>query len=95
MKKKILVACGTGIATSTAVNSKVQRALDENGYKGKYEINQIKVTDAARLSKDYDLLISTTQEPPNLECEYMSAVPFLTGMKMNESIERLLEVMKK
>lgn len=91
--KKILVACGSGIATSTAVNNKIKNALDDNGYRGKYELKQIKINDASRLSKDYDLLIATTQEPPNLQCEYMSAVPFLTGVNMSKSVERLLEVM--
>lgn len=33
--KKILVACGSGIATSTAVNNKVKDLLNKNGYKGK------------------------------------------------------------
>jgi len=92
--KKILVACGSGIATSTAVNNKIKNALDENGYKGKYQLNQIKVTDAVRLSKDYNLLISTTQEPAGLQCEFMSAVPFLTGVNTESSIKRLLEIME-
>jgi PTS system galactitol-specific IIB component len=93
--KKILVACGSGIATSTAVNSKVKKALDDNGYNGEYQIKQIKVGDAARLSKSYDLLISTTQKPANLECEYMSAVPFLTGVKKEQAIDKILEIMEK
>lgn len=93
--KKILVACGSGIATSTAVNNKIKDVLNSNGYKGKYEIKQIKVTDAAMLSSGYDLLISTTQAPPKLECEFLSAVPFLTGMNLQPTVDRLLEIMKK
>lgn len=93
--KKILVACGSGIATSTAVNNKIKTALDENGYKGKYVLNQIKVSEAPRLSKDHDLLISTTQAPAGLDCEYISGVPFLTGVGVQKTIERLLEFMKK
>lgn len=92
--KKILVACGSGIATSTAVNNKIKNVLDSNGYKGNYEIKQIKVTEAPALSKDYDLLISTTQAPPKLECEFLSAVPFLTGVKLQPVTDRLLGIME-
>ncbi|TLQ39069.1 PTS galactitol transporter subunit IIB [Ruoffia tabacinasalis] len=93
--KKILVACGSGIATSTAVNNKIKNILDSNGYKGEYEINQIKVTEAPRLSPKYDFLISTTQEPAGLECEYVSAVPFLTGVNIQKATDEILELMKK
>lgn len=92
--KKILVACGSGIATSTMVNNKIKNALDSNGFKGKYDLNQIKITEAARLSKTHDLLISTTQAPANLECEYISGVPFLTGVGLDKTIEKLLDFMK-
>ncbi|WP_258008091.1 PTS sugar transporter subunit IIB, partial [Tetragenococcus halophilus] len=93
--KKILVACGSGIATSTAVNKKIKDVLDGNGYKGEYEIKQIKVTEAPALSENYDLLISTTQAPPKLKCEFMSAVPFLTGVNLQPVTDKLLEIMEK
>ncbi|WP_270364345.1 hypothetical protein [Enterococcus malodoratus] len=41
--KNILLACGSGIATSTAVNGKISKVLDDNGYKGKYKITQCKI----------------------------------------------------
>ena len=34
--KKIVLACGSGIATSTAVANKVSTFLDENGMAGTY-----------------------------------------------------------
>lgn len=93
--KKILVACGSGIATSTAVNNKIKNALDDNGFKGKYMLKQIKINEALGLSKDFDLLISTTQEPAGIQCEYMSGVPFLTGVGMSKTVDNLIEFMKK
>ena len=38
--KKIVVACGSGVATSTAVNSKIKDLLDSNGLAGTYHIVQ-------------------------------------------------------
>ena len=36
--KKIVLACGSGVATSTAVAKKVSDLLNANGYEGQYEI---------------------------------------------------------
>ena len=38
--KKIVVACGSGIATSTAVEAKVKDLLDNNGLSGQYTITR-------------------------------------------------------
>ena len=37
-KKRILIACGSGIVTSTIARKKVESLLDAHGYKGRYEI---------------------------------------------------------
>ena len=38
--KRIIIACGSGVATSTVANQKVSAYLDEHGYSGKYQIEQ-------------------------------------------------------
>ena len=35
--KRILLVCGSGICTSTAVNQKVTKALEERGLKGQFQ----------------------------------------------------------
>ena len=49
--KKILLSCGSGIATSTVVNNKVSKILDEKGFKGKYQITQCSIADAVKKSE--------------------------------------------
>ena len=44
--KKIVLACGSGIATSTAVAQKVSALLNDNGYEGQYEIVQCAISEA-------------------------------------------------
>ena len=34
--KEIVIACGSGIATSTAVAAKIAELLDSNGFNGQY-----------------------------------------------------------
>lgn len=93
--KKILVACGSGIVTSTTVLTKLKALLDNNGFSGQYRINQIKVTEAAGKSDSADFLIATTVKPENLKCEFVSGIPFLTGMNLKETEDKIIELMKK
>lgn len=93
--KNILLACGSGIVTSTAVRTKIEKILDDNGYKGKYKITQCKVSEAPAKSSSYDFLIATTMAPQNLQCPYVPGVSFLTGINTQPSIDMILELMEK
>ena len=93
--KKILLACGSGIATSTAVNGKVSALLDENGYKGQYEIVQCKISEVMGKAANFDFLVATTMAPAGLPIPFVSGIPFLTGMGLDAAKQQVLELMKK
>ena len=93
--KKILVACGAGIATSTAVITKIKNLLDQNGYENQYTIKQCKISETPSLSDNADFLIATTAKPSNLNCDFISGVPFLTGMGKETTEKEILDLMKK
>ena len=61
--KKIVVACGSGIATSTAVEAKVKDLLDNNGLSGQYTITKCAIGEAPSQCADADLLVATTAAP--------------------------------
>ena len=61
--KKIVLACGSGVATSTAVAKKVSDLLNANGYEGQYEIVQCAISEAAANCEGADMLVAT---PPAL-----------------------------
>lgn len=92
--KNILLACGSGIATSTAVNAKVSKILDDKGYKGKYKITQCKISEATTKSGSYDFLIATTMAPKELSCPFVPGVCFLTGVNMQKSIDMIVDLME-
>lgn len=52
--KRIIIACGSGVATSTVANQKVSAYLDEHGYSGKYQIEQCQVSELAEKGKSAD-----------------------------------------
>ena len=93
--KTIILSCGSGVATSTAVAKKISDLLDANGYKGAYSIVQCTIGEARRRSATADLLVATTAEPAGLECPYVNGVPFLTGMGRPAAEQQILEILKK
>ena len=44
--KEIVIACGSGIATSTAVAAKIAELLDSNGFNGQYHLQQCSIAEA-------------------------------------------------
>lgn len=92
--KKILLACGSGICTSTAARVKVEKILIENGYKGQYKVAQCKISEVASKSSDYDFVIATTMEPKGVKCPFISGICFLTGIGVDNITKTILELMK-
>lgn len=92
--KSILLACGSGICTSTAVNAKISKILDDNGYANKYKITQCKIAEAAAMSVNYDFLIATTMAPTELKIPYVNGICFLTDMNTEGPIQQILDLME-
>ena len=90
--KKIVVACGSGIATSTAVEAKVKDLLDNNG---QYTITKCAIGEAPSQCADADLLVATTAAPAGISCPYVSGVPFLTTIGKAAAEQQILDVFKK
>ena len=93
--KKILLACGSGICTSTAVHKKVEEMLISKGYAGQFEITQCKVSEAPSKSPNFDFLIATTMAPAGLQCPYVNGIPYLTGVGTAAAEEQILALMAK
>ena len=92
-KKRIMFACGSGICTSTAVRKKVEAMLDENGFKGQYEITQFKISECPAQSVNYDFLVATTMAPNGLKCPYVNGIPYLIGRGTDVPNKAILELM--
>lgn len=77
--KKILLACSTGVATSTIVINRLNQAMESRGLKGQYMITQCKTGEVAAKQDDYDFVVATAQLPP-LKIDVINGVPLLTGI---------------
>ena len=92
--KKIVLACGAGVATSAVVAQKISALLDANGYADSYEIVQCPVGEAKDTCADADLLIATTVAPEGITCPYVNGFPFLTGIGRPAAEQEVLEALK-
>ena len=81
--KKLLIMCGSGIATSTIVTSKVKDWLKANGYSDSVQVFQSKVAEEVNRIDDYDVVISTTVVPDSIKDKVIMGLPLLTGMGLD------------
>jgi len=90
--KKVLVICGTGIATSTVIMNKLKEFFAEKQMQ--VQLDQSKVSDILSVGNDYDLIVSTTIVPPTIKTKVVNAIPLLTGVGKEKVFNDILEVLK-
>lgn len=83
--KRILLCCGTGVATSTVVNKKLEEELKRRGFGGQFEISQCKAVEVPSKSPNFDLCVSTIPNSYQCSCPIVIA----TGLIMNRGSEAI------
>ena len=91
--KRILVACGTAIATSTVVAKGIEEALKERGIQ--VITRQCKAAEVRSLVDDADLIVTTTPVPSDLGIPVIHTLAFLTGIGKEEVIEQIIREIQK
>ena len=95
MKKTILVACGTGIATSTVAAKKIKGILKDKGYD--VETVQCKALEAASKAKTLkpSFVVGTCDMPGTFDIPVLNGRCLLTGVGLDAFKEELVEQMEK
>lgn len=88
---KIVVACGTAIATSTHVAIKIKELLEERGMK--IHTIQCRVMEVPSLAPDADLVVATAQVPYDIDVPVVDGIPFLTGIGVKEVIDKIEKIL--
>jgi PTS system galactitol-specific IIB component len=89
--KKILVACGTAIATSTVVAKKLEEKLRARGLA--VSIDQCKASEVGSKAAGYDLIVSTTEVDDARGKPYLRTLSFLTGLGIEADIEKIAKLL--
>ena len=82
--KKLLIMCGTGVATATIVTNKVKEWLKEKGLTDQVKLYQSKVADEMNKIDNYDIVVSTTVVPDSIKDRVIMGLPLLTGIGTEE-----------
>lgn len=95
ISKKILVCCGTGIATSVQVANKLQRLLKDRGIDA--TMKECKAVDVPVQAQDFqpDAIVSTTVvKSPSADIKVYRGVAFLTGVGADKLADDIAEDLK-
>lgn len=84
---KVVVACGTAIATSTHVSMKLKELLEERGLQ--VHTIQCRVPEVPALAPDADLVVATAQVPYDINIPVVDGIPFLTGIGIKEVVDKI------
>lgn len=87
--KRILVACGNGIATSTVVASKIKDYADEHGYSIK--IDKTKLLEVRSKGDNYDLVVTTGNFDGVLNVPIVKGISLLTGIGQEETLVEIFD----
>jgi PTS system galactitol-specific IIB component len=92
--KRIIVACGSGVATSQTVASKIGSMLEDEGIQAEVEAVDIKSLDSVINTCDIYVSIVPT-EGLDIKVPTLSGIPFLTGMGIDEEFEKLKDIIRR
>jgi len=91
--KKILVACGTGIATSSVVAVKIREVCEKQGIPAL--VTPCKLTDVQSIVPDYDLLVTTGSfDISEMNVHVICGIPLLTGIGEETTLNEILNTLK-
>lgn len=93
MKTKIIVACGSGIATSRHVTMKIKDHLESRGYE--VLVDSCGISELKEKQSNFDILLSTSKISYKLEKPILNAVPILTGIGEEKVYDEIISVIEK
>lgn len=89
--KTIIVACGGGVATSQTVAVKLENLLKERGFGSKVNIEAININSLSTYINIADIYVSISQvREGGYDIPVFSGIPFLTGIGVNEELEKII-----
>ncbi|MCF6097507.1 PTS sugar transporter subunit IIB [Thermovorax subterraneus] len=91
-RKVVLVACGTGIATSTVVAERVKKIIDDNGINA--DVIQCKMSEVTSKESGADLLVTTSILPRSFSIPVVNAMGYLTGIGTENIDKEILKYLK-
>jgi len=91
MSKKVIVACGGAVATSTVAANKVQELCKANGID--MELCQCRISEIAS-NLPADLIVTTSKVKRDFGVPLITGMPFISGIGVEKTEAKILKVLK-
>ncbi|MDK6371094.1 PTS sugar transporter subunit IIB [Aerococcus urinae] len=100
MTKRLIVACGSGVATSTTIAEKIKNKFENDGVNCQVEAVDYKSIRNELPGADIYVYIAkpdpeVLDQAEELGVDVFPGIPFLTGMGMEDNYEKIVEATKK
>ncbi|OUO35601.1 PTS sugar transporter subunit IIB [Olsenella sp. An290] len=92
MAARIVVACGSGVATSEMVAAKIRKLLEAEGVEA--EVVAVEIAEVERALEGADVYVPVVNTESASDVPVVSGVAFLTGINQEKELARLLELVR-
>lgn len=89
--KKVYIACGGAVATSTVVANKVRDLLKENNIEA--DVQQCRISELNSFKDSADLFITTARVTKDYGIPVVHGVSFITGINNEKTKEEILSLL--
>ncbi len=90
--KKIIVACGGAVATSTVAANAIKELCAKHNIP--IEILQIRMTEIESNLDGVDLIVTTMRIKKDFGKPYVNGMPFLSGINVEAAEEKILSYLR-
>ncbi|WP_196590962.1 PTS galactitol transporter subunit IIB [Pectinatus frisingensis] len=90
--KKIIVACGGAVATSTVAADAIRELCAREGIAA--EVVQTRIIEIENSLDGVDLVVTTMKITPDFDVPYVNGMPFLTGINKEATEKKILSYIK-
>jgi PTS system galactitol-specific IIB component len=92
--KKILVACGSGIATSTVARAALEELMADKGIGAdKVSFTQTSIPQIPSMANEYDLIVTTARYTEDVGVPVVNGLPFLTNIGEDAVVDKIITLL--
>lgn len=91
MTKKVIVACGGAVATSTVAANRIRELCKENGIE--VEVSQNRISELASVADGADLIVTTAKVDRDFGVPTIHGIAFISGINQEATEKKVLDVL--
>lgn len=89
--KKVLVACGGAVATSTVAAEHIRELLRDNGIKA--DVQQCRISELGARAKEVDLIVTTAKVSRDYGTPVVHGIAFISGIGAEKTDQKILDIL--